>query len=186
MRFISKFQRPRVEAIGQKWDTLANGQTRELEQGITAEFQQTPLYPWEEKAARERFIFTGTTEEDPHSGIRVDPIHRVSVFDTEVAQQANDWPDSVRKQVEQNLLKAIGTPDRPGPLAYDFMMVEKPASAKPWPTYDDFTAPSKIVEFIQTSGIDVADVIAYEQDNKNRASVLKALQEIESPTVVSA
>lgn len=177
MRFISRISALRIEAIGQKWDTLANGQIRELAPPTWAEFHQEALFPWEEKAAR-GFHFTGTTEEDANSGIPVDPIGRVSVFDTIRAQERFNWSDKHREQVEENLLKASQTNN-------DFMMVPKPALEKPWPSYDE-THHSKIAGMVEEFGLNKNEVLAYELENKNRPSVIEALEGIEDPTVVSA
>lgn len=178
MRFISKISALRIEAIGQKWDTLANGQVRELAPSTWAEFRQEPLFPWEERAARAGFVFTGYVEEDHVSEIKVDPITRCSVFDSDIAAERYGWTPEQKKQVEENMLKASQTNP-------DFMFIPKPALEKPWPSYDE-THHSKVASMVEEFGLDKNEVLAYERETKNRPSVIEALENIEDPTIVPA
>jgi hypothetical protein len=183
MRFISRSEGLRIEAIPQEWDTLANGQIREIKSGIMVEFRNGFLHPWEKDAARANFNYP-TRETDLTSGEKIDWVedNRVGVFDSLAAQESYVWSDELRKTVENNLLKALDI--RPG-LRSDYMVVPRPVLAKPWPSYDE-TDHNRVAEMTQAMGLEKDSVIAYERDNKNRPSVITALEEIEEPTTVSA
>ena len=178
MRFISRISAFKIEVLGQKRQQVGD-EIIITEPSTIAEFRQEAIHPWEEKAARESFQFLGVTEEDPHSGIPVDPIGRVSVFDTQEAQKRFGWSDEKRDLVEKNLITAQLSNSQ------DFILVNKPPLEKPWPSYET-THHAKIASMVEELGLDKAEVIEYEKENKNRPSVIEALEGIEDPTVVSA
>ncbi len=179
MRFISRSARYRCFPIGAE-DDIGNG--RPKKRGIVAAFTQgIPIEEWEYAAAKKSFHFPGGNLEDDGDtgGPPVDPLGRVSVYDTDREAKEKGWSKALKEEIEQNML---AMPDH----GQDFIVIVKPPVEKPWNSYDDFTAPSKIVEFAELGGISIADVIAYERENKNRKSVIDALESAETPTVVNA
>ena len=77
----------------------------------------------------------------------------------------------------------------------DFLHVEAPKLAPPWPNYDKTFARNRkttarvIADTVEESGYDVAAVIAYEEANANRPDVLAELRKLlpeEAEDVVAA
>lgn len=162
MRFISPFPRFRLICKHQKIEILASGLPRVLEDGYTAEFRNTDVTDWERDLARETFTFRGTVTDE--GGRDVDPVKtRVSTFDT-----SKIGDEKLRGEVERFM---INHPDH----GRDFIVAERPKAAPPWPTYDS-VHPSKIAAKVKEDGFDPQAVIAYERENKNRASVISALE----------
>ena len=90
-------------------------------------------------------------------------------FDSVVAQEQNGWTDAEREEVEKALLKlSTSNPDMCVPVA----QAKAPA---PWPTYDS-THHSKIVVLASELGL-LAEAATYERQNKNRESVVSALEQ---------
>ncbi len=177
MRFLSKYPKFRLMPIGDLTEPLANGAYRTLKQGIKAEFHQEALQPWEEELARTQFAFTGIMQEQ--DGTPVDPIFRVSVWDTDEEAERYNWDPDLKSQVEENMMASLG-------YGVDFVAVTKPAVPKPWPSYDDFKTADEIAAFVATAGIDPQAVLDYEQSNLNRPAVIKALGNVEVPETVKA
>lgn len=88
-------------------------------------------------------------------------------FDSVVAQEQNGWTDEERELVEKQL---ILTSNR-WPEAVQ--VVQRAAAVAPWPTYDSMHH-SKIVQFAVDLGL-VEQALVYEQENKNRESVVAGL-----------
>lgn len=88
-------------------------------------------------------------------------------FDSVVAQEQNGWTDEEREAVEKQL---IMTANR-WPEAVQ--VVERAAAVAPWPKYDT-THHSKIVQLAEDLGL-VEQALVYEQENKNRESVVAGL-----------
>lgn len=174
MRFISLHTGLRLIVEYQSVEILANGMNRVTAPGFTAEFRAGDVCSWEEDAARQSFTFLGTVTEEG-SERPIDPIpSRVGSFDTAKIRDAK-----LRSGVEQ---KMLAHPDH----GRDFLMVEKPQLAAPWPNYDKVkgggagrTTAKVISEQVQELGLDPADVMAYERDNANREEVLAALSKLE-------
>ena len=135
---------------------------------VIAQFHRGGLTEWEEIAAIESFDFSALPE-------GVNPLTRVSVFDTEglVANQ-EDGPekDAFLEKVEKRLAHLATL--FPG----EFKIVEKPASPKPWPSYDDNTL-EEIFELQAATQVDPQIIRLYEVENKNRAEVIEACEVIE-------
>ena len=90
-------------------------------------------------------------------------------FDSVVAQEQNGWTDEEREQVEASLVKlSLSCPDQ-------VQVVEQRKAAAPWPTYDS-THHIKVVNLASELGL-LAEAITYERQNKNRESVVSALEE---------
>jgi hypothetical protein len=102
-------------------------------------------------------------------GVTPQPLEeRIGVYDTLAAQEAEDWPDELREYVEQWMLK------RPN-YGTDFVELQKLPAEKPWKNYDE-THHFKIASLAADLGV-VEEALAYEQENKAREGVLKALNE---------
>jgi hypothetical protein len=102
-------------------------------------------------------------------GVTPQPLaERIGVYDTEVAQEAEGWPDALREYVEEWMLK------RPN-YGSDFVQFVKLAAPKPWKNYDE-THHFKIASLAEDLDC-LEEALAYEQENKAREGVLKALND---------
>lgn len=178
MRFVSKFPRLGLGTVVREKFVLALDGQRDLAPdaktgwtgSLSVMFSQEGLMQSDVDFALSHFPerdFTGRWLDA--DGVTQQPIaERIGVYDTEAAQEAEDWPDALREHVEQWMLK------RPN-YGTDFVQVVKQPASKPWPSYDD-THHSKIAILASELGL-VDEALAYEQDNKGREGVLKALEE---------
>ena len=135
---------------------------------VIAQFSRGGLTEWEEIAAIESFDFSALPE-------GTNPLTRVSVFDTEgLVANMEDGPekDDFLAKVEKRLRHLAGL--FPG----EFIIVDKPASPKPWPTYDENTL-EDIFELQAATGVDPQVIRLYEVENKNRPEVIEACEVIE-------
>jgi len=162
LRFISKHPGYRIVCKHQDIEILASGLPRVLRDGYTAEFKVSDVTDWERDAARGAFTFVGTTT--TLGGNPIDPVTtRISGFDT------NRIADTtLRAEVEKAL--QVNTA-----FGHDYILVEKPTLPAPWPKYDSEKV-AAIAGKVADSGYDPQDVIAYERANKNRPSVIEALE----------
>lgn len=87
-------------------------------------------------------------------------------------QQAydKDWTDEEREMVAKKLLFVCDT--EPG----EIWLYSKPAVPKPWPKYDE-AHHNQVATLAEQLGL-VHEALAYEQENKNRESVVAKLKEI--------
>jgi hypothetical protein len=177
MRFISPFERYRLVAVHQEIETLANGQPRILSEGYTAEFTPGDTTDYERETAREHFKFRNIVKN--MDGTFVDPVHRVSSFDTATIRDKD-----LRRRVEQFMLDPDRSPDLG--KAEGYMLVEKPQLPAPWPAYDDLTVQgrrsaehvaAKNLEIAAATGVQIDALIAYErQADEPRAEVIAAYE----------
>ena len=139
---------------------------------VIANFQGTGLLDWEIGPALESFNFSGLPE-------GVNPLARISVFDTEAyVSQLSSVEDDPAAQAA--LLEKIDARLRKLQARFpsEFIIVDKPASAKPWPTYD----PDSVEEILQIQarlGMSAEGIRLYEVENQKRPEIIEAMQAIE-------
>lgn len=143
-----------------------------LDKPVIANFEGQGLLDWELGPALETFNFSGLPE-------GVNPLSRISVFDTEAyvasRPEVEDDPDAQAKMQEKIDTRLRKLQAR---FPSEFIIVEKPASAKPWPTYDTDSAEDILA--IQTRlGISPEAIRLYELENQRRSEVIEAMQAIE-------
>lgn len=90
-------------------------------------------------------------------------------FDLESAAEENNWSDEEKELVRTTLLRLCKL--SPG----DIWVHETARAAAPWPTYDQ-THHNKIPVLAEELGL-LDEAITYESQNKNRDSVIAALEE---------
>lgn len=135
---------------------------------VIAQFSRGGLTEWEEIEAINSFDFSALPE-------GVNPLTRVSVFDTDgLVATMEDGPekDAFLEKVEKRLAHLATI--FPG----EFRIVAKPASPKPWPTYDENTL-EEIFELQAATGVDPQSIRLYEVENLNRPEVIEACEVIE-------
>lgn len=167
-RFVSKYRAYSITGRPQRTMVLATGQKQVLEHRIICDFKVAGsdgmggLSPWEKEAALSHFNFGAKGHDE-------DVSRRLSVYDTEAAQMQFGWDDETREFIEDRLRSANGN-------GIDFIEVEPPRVATPWPSYDDLTDADEIAFEVGRLGFDIGYVISYEQQNKNRPEVIAALE----------
>lgn len=162
-RFISKYQKHRIWVQPKVEEAFANGGARLLQRELVALFKPDGLMTHEIEEALRRFTFRGTMQER-NEVTAVSPLHRVSVFDSELAAKAERWTEEEHEQVLAFLRSDPGNGD-------SFFEMEKPAAKKPWATYDEMDAEA-VVSFAIAGGFDPGLVHAYEAENEGREEVL--------------
>lgn len=173
MRFISNIRKFQVFAIHEERVRLADGTYNVTAPSFLCQWEPFDVTDWERDAARKHFKWRGTVMDQ--SGKTLDPIddeHRVSVYDTAAIKDA-----SLRKRVEESLTSNAA-------FGIDYILVESPTVAPPWPTYDKLVTAGrrttemvaeKIAEKVVEDGYDPEAVAAYERTHLNRALVLDKL-----------
>lgn len=164
MRFLT--QNPGLSVLirngEERW--LPNGRALSIVGPLTADFRQHDVMPHERELGLKHFSFPGMpVQEDGMTPI--DPGNRLAVFDTEL----QSWSDEDKRYAEEQLLAHQG---------YDYILVEASALPPPWPGYDSIRSLRRVVELTEATGIDPAEVIAYERINKNRPDFIEALENI--------
>jgi hypothetical protein len=150
-------------------DARGFAQSVVIGKAVIANFQRGGLMDHEIEAALEAFNFSGVPE-------GVNPLTRISVFDTEgfVQQYPEDRQDEMLIQIDKRLrqLQVLHPTE--------FVIVESPVAAKPWPSYDNDSAEDilKIVERLQ---MEPEGIRLYEVEHENREEIVRAMLEKENP-----
>jgi hypothetical protein len=164
----------------------ASGTVQEYFEGdlIHAQFERGGLTEWEQLVALESFDFSGLPD-------GVNPLTRVSVFDSEMYVQRfpKDERDKLQAKIDERLRELQQT------FPSEFMIVEKPPAATPWPTYDltpiedaidretgDVVVPG-IFTMQRLSGISPETVRLYEIEHQNRPEVIEQMEALEAEIV---
>jgi len=187
MRFVSKSAdfhagnyRNEELAVSEARVAIVNGQSRAIQaepyvvsKTLPISFSQAGLLQSDIEAAMEHWKhWPGLPlEEDGVTPVAPVECGRIGVWDSEGWQAQYGLTDEDREGAETLLLRSplYGT---------DFVQVAAPVelvAQKPWPSYDD-THHFKIPGLAQELGL-VDETVAYEQANKAREGVLKALAE---------
>lgn len=183
MRFVSKSAnfhagnfRNAKEGIGTPETTIIGGRTVTsgasafiVAEAIPIAFSQAGLLQGDIDAALAHWKhFPGLpVEEDEVTPANPVEYGRVGVWDSVNWQAEYGVSDADRESAENMLLTSLfyGT---------DFIVVEEVKAAKPWPSYDD-AHHNKIASLAAELGL-VAEALAYEQENKQRPTVLEQLE----------
>jgi hypothetical protein len=140
----------------------------ELRKPQVANFEKGGLTEWEQEAALLNFGFSGLPE-------GVNPLTRVSVFDTEAFVQKVADPVA-QKELLEVLDSRLRHLQKQHPS--EFMIVEKPAAEIPWPTYDTDTI-QDILGIQARLGFSPEKIRVYEHENQGRKPVIDAMTAIE-------
>lgn len=186
MRFVSNSSRLSLgnfrnaeEAIGASREVVVGGVKRTttaesyiVKDAIPIQFAQDELTSDDIAAAKALLRWPGL----PVEGDGVTPIDpaeygRIGVWDSVSWQSKYGLTDDERREAEQMVLASHFR-------GQHYALVEEAASvaaAAPWPTYDT-THHNRIPPLAEELGV-VEDAIGYERANKNRATVIAALEE---------
>jgi len=167
-RFVAKYAKYRHGVRTGRFMILADGQRQELSKELFAKFDRAGISEEEQNLGISSFIHNGLPE-DKDTNEHFSPRSRISVFDSQRAQEMNGWTDEEREIVEMVLRNS---PE------YGRELIEitpKPVD-KPWPAYDEATDPQQIVSIAKSIGISLEQVAEYERQNANREKVIKAVE----------
>ena len=174
MEFISE-DRIRVKIrseIPAVYDTKGN-MVSPMKRRVFAQFERGAAPLWARQQAAEIYTYermpVGTT-----------PERFLSYYNSD--EDPYGWNDEEREAIDQKLL-----------VTHSVVLVERPKSLAPWPTYDKLTVTGrrtielvveKICSTVADLGLNADHVAAYERENLNRPEViagLAKLQEGETP-----
>lgn len=150
-------------------DARGYAQTITLNKPVIANFDKSGLLDHEIEAALFMFNFSGLPE-------GVNPLTRISCFDTEayVEQYPKDRRDELLVQIDSRLRELQER--HPS----EFIIVESPQAARPWPSYDDDTV-EDVLKFQERLRINPQTIRVYEVENQNRPEIVEAMLRIEDP-----
>lgn len=148
----------------------ATGQQKTVIEGLEAQFENKGLTDQEVEIGLKTFNWPGLPE-DRETGTLVSPISHLSVFDSESARKQYGWSDEDENLVVQTLRSNSG-------LGREFIEVEVPKAPAPWAGYDKLESADKIAEIALATETKLADVIAYELENRDREDVIDVLRDL--------
>lgn len=188
-RYVAKYKRYSICYQRDIVEHYATGESRVLKPLLNCEFDlYGSMLPHEMEAARGRFINTGTMLE-MDTVTTVDVAYRFSVFDSVAFAREKGLDDAELAKLDLWLQNK--DPQRANHAeGHDYIYVEAPVLAPPWPAYDTFRgvrgAPTgpRIAERVQEDGYDPAVVLEYERANANRQEVIDALEALLAPAPV--
>lgn len=143
---------------------------KRAERKLVAQFQRGGAPDWVVAEAQKRFDFKGRGDGEPLAML-------IGVFDSALARDAHKWSEDEHDTVVRHLRDTVNP--------YWFV-AEQPKLPAPWPTYDKLTVQgqrtaekvaAKNVETALEIGVSLADMIAYERQNRNDAKVIAAYEQ---------
>jgi hypothetical protein len=166
-RFISRHPKYSVGVRSEVVDHFASGEKHVAIRGLEARFNRRLTTDYEKEVGVSTFKFPGIPE-DRDTRSDVAGFSRISCFDTEQAKAEQGWTDDEHELV----LAKLRTHPQYGQELVEVMQPKRPA---PWAGYDNLS-PAKIADAVALTGVPVAEVIAYEQENEAREEVLADLE----------
>ena len=201
MRYIAKYRRYTFKARDHVEMNLANGKSQVMQYGVVCEFNHGGLFNHEKELAKQNFKFKGTLQEMDEA-TPIDPVYgvnnRLSVFDTDDEGLVARWAQwdklegnpegTIKREVEERLANS-------SEFGADYILVEAVRVAPP---YDKYVVHRKvqgrrtlehaikdITAAFELAGFDVAQAVAYEQQENGPAELvaaLEALVKVDDPT----
>jgi hypothetical protein len=182
MRFVSKSAnfnagnlRNAQETLGPSAEVVVGGQRKHtiaetyVEVGaLSIQFSQNGLLQSDIDAGLAHWrTFPGLpVEEDEVTPANPVEYGRIGVWDSVAWQAEHSLEDEDREAAEQLLLNSSY-------YGNEFFLLEEVKAAKPWPSYDD-AHHNKVAALASELGL-VAEALAYEQENKQRPTVIEQL-----------
>ena len=170
MRFASQYKQYGMQIVPQREMVLATGQVQTLQEGLYVKFTTGDLSDDEIRICRESFSMHGfKTERDEVT--MVDPLSRLSVFDTDLAAKEFNWTDEEKALVEETLM------ERSKETTFIVYLPAQVVEA-PFPAYDSFDGTTEeLLQKLISDGFELSKVRIYEIQSKNRPEVVKALSD---------
>lgn len=140
---------------------------------VLAHFHVGGLTKWEELEALESFPFGALSE-------GVNPLTTVSFFDSEA--YCMRYPENERAKMQDVIDRRLVELAQQNPN--EFRVIEKPAAPKPWPSYDEDSV-EEVLQFQARQGFSPTDVRLYEIENKNRKTIIAAMEELEAEAALA-
>lgn len=174
MRAVSEYAGYRIQIRPMRVRGLGDGTSETLQEPIYAQFsQEEMIYDNEVTEAKLAFKFRGQLQEQDEATM-VDPIYRMSVFDT--SKQGYD--DETRELVEAELVRMKERGN------VNFIIISSTPIPRPFPNYDRMKDAKKIAAKILEDGYDVSNVIDYERlFGQNRLDVIEALEAVQTEEI---
>lgn len=151
------------------------GKVREIEDEplMIARFSDSGLTEWEIDEALSAFSFSGLPD-------GVSPLARVGVFDSEAYVEASNEFDDWSAEDKAKLLERIDARLEKLSTRYpsEFIIVVKPATEKPWESYDEDDV-EEILALQARIQRKPEAVRLYEAENKNRPEIITAMEILE-------
>lgn len=167
MRCLSPHPRYSIQVFEGREEVVVDARgyasTQVLTKPVIANFETSGLLDHEILVAAESFSFVGIPE-------GVNPLTKVSVFDTEVYCQ--QFPEERRDEMQVQIDERLRVLQASHPN--QFTIVEQPSAEKPWPSYDEFSA-EDVIKYQQVLGIAPQRIRLYEEENQNRDEVVFAM-----------
>lgn len=172
MRVIARYGRYAVQVRPRVTEAYATGASRVIQRDLVASFHEGGLSPEERALAKSSWSFNGFYQEQDEV-TQVEPDYRIGVFDSIQAQNDAQWTDEERQSVEQELVRlAIDYPNT-------LLIIADERIAPPWPNYDAFTGSlNALCKKVMEDGYPLEAVLAYEEENQDRAEVVVALKQL--------
>lgn len=173
MRCLSPFANYSIQIFeGQEQlevDARGFGATRVVKQPVIANFERLGLLDYEEAEVLMKFNFSGIPE-------GVNPLSRVSCFDTEgyVQRYPAKERDEMLIQIDQRLR------EKQEMFPTQFIIVDTPAAAKPWPSYDD-DGVEDVLKLQERLRVDPTLIRKYEEENKKREEIIEQMLALVAP-----
>lgn len=174
-RYVSQMAALRVP-LQKAYREPTNSGLKLIRPRVVAKFTKAAgIRPEEEKQALELMNIRGIVLDEAE--MPVHPRYRLSVWDSGLAQAEHGWSDEERERFEGLLESAEGF----GSL---FVRVERQPVPAPWPNYDrtgkdgKLSVAETIGKRVRELGIDPADALAYEEENKNRPDVVAIFRDM--------
>jgi hypothetical protein len=144
-------------------DSRGYAQTIQLKKPVIAHFEASGLLDNEIEAALMSFTFAGLPE-------GVNPLTTMSVFDSEMycLSFPQNQRDEMQVQIDERL-RELQLQNKT-----DFIIVEPPEVAKPWPTYDENDI-EEILALQSAVGANPEGVYRYELEHEHREDILAAM-----------
>lgn len=170
MRAISKSAKFQLQVRPLRTEAYASGAMRTVEESIYLDFQQGDLRDDEVEFAISQFAFEGGFQ-NLDEVTMLNPLYRLSSFDTDEAAEARGWTADEKLDVEEKLR-------RHAELYSDIIIVPEKQYSPPWPRYDEFSGtPERLLQRLVEDGHDLEEVLEYERHHQNRQPVLDVLEQ---------
>lgn len=171
MRFISRHPKYRL-TVRQHVEEPTPFGPKIIQQGIIASFQQGGLTDKDREHALSSFSPRGLPDQNLPGTPGFDKYF--SIYDTDLEASLKGWDEDTKEKVEKFM-----TNYRPA-FGREYILVEQPRLERPWPTYEDLDA-EDIPRTVELLGLNPADVVAYERENRNRETLIAELELLLEP-----